>query len=100
MQHIEAMESRKSRTTDVHDQAASAFDRARKVCDVLRNSDLVRNYTLQQWQQLGRRSLFDLMSAEGDHYSLRVSYVNAISDGQLATALLHSLGQGVSGSLQ
>lgn len=100
MQYIEAMESRKSRTTDVHDQAISAFDRARKVCDVLRNSELVRNYTLQQWQQLGRRSLFDLMSAEGDHYSLRVSYVNAISDGQLATALLYSLGQGVSGSLQ
>lgn len=100
MQYIEALESRKSRTADVHDQAASAFDRARKVCDVLRNSELVRNYTLQQWQQLGRRSLFDLMSAEGDHYSLRVSYVNAISDGQLATALLYSLGLGVSGSLQ
>jgi hypothetical protein len=29
-----------------------------------------------------------------------VSYVNAISDGQLATALLHSLGTGVAGSLQ
>ena len=100
MQYIEALESRKSRTADVHDQAASAFERARKVCDVLRNSELVRNYTLQQWQQLGRRSLFDLMSAEGDHYSLRVSYVNSISDGQLATALLYSLGQGVSGSLQ
>jgi outer membrane protein, adhesin transport system len=100
LQYAEALESRKSRTADVHDQAASAFDRARKVCDVLRNSELVRNYTLQQWQQLGRRSLFDLMSAEGDHYSLRVSYVNSISDGQLATALLYSLGQGVSGSLQ
>jgi adhesin transport system outer membrane protein len=100
LQHAEAMESRRSRTADVHDQALSSFDRARKVCDVLRNSELVRNYTLQQWQQLGRRTLFDVMSAEGDHYSLRVSYVNAISDGQLATALLHSLGTGVAGSLQ
>jgi adhesin transport system outer membrane protein len=100
LQHAEALESRRTRTADVHDQAVSSFDRARKVCDVLRNSELVRNYTLQQWQQLGRRSLFDLMSAEGDHYSLRVSYVNAISDGQLATALLHSLGTGVANTLE
>jgi adhesin transport system outer membrane protein len=100
LQLADALEARRSRTADVHDQAQSAFDRARKVSDVLRHSELVRNYTLQQWQQLGRRTLFDVMSAEGDHYALRVSYVNAISDGQLATALLHSLGTGVAGSLQ
>jgi outer membrane protein TolC len=100
LQHADALEARKSRTADVHDQALSSFERARKTCDVLRNSELVRNYTLQQWQQLGRRSLFDLMSAEGDHYSLRVSYVNAITDGQLANALLQSLAAGVTNALE
>jgi len=79
----------------VHEQAVSSFDRARRVVDVLRDSDRVRNFTLQQWQQLGRRSLFDVMASEGDHYGLRVSYVNALYDGQQSTALLWSLGQGV-----
>lgn len=99
LQYLDALDARRSRVSDLHDQALSAFDRARKTCDVLRNSELVRNYTLQQWQQLGRRSLFDLMSAEGDHYGLRISYVNAISDGQMANALLLSLGPGVTGSI-
>jgi outer membrane protein, adhesin transport system len=55
----------------------------------------VRNFTLQQWQQLGRRSLFDVMGAEGDHYNLRISYVNALIDGQQLNANLLSLGRGV-----
>jgi len=73
----------------------SSFDRARRTVDILRDSDRVRNFTLQQWQQLGRRSLFDVMAAEGDHYGLRVAYVNALYDGQQSTALLWSLGLGV-----
>jgi outer membrane protein TolC len=60
----------------------------------------VREYTLQQWQQLGKRSLFDVMAAEDDHYSLRVSYVNALFDAQEANALLQSLGGGLYGWLQ
>jgi outer membrane protein TolC len=67
---------------------------------VLRDSDRVRNFTLQQWQQLGRRSLFDVMAAEGDHYGLRVAYVNALYDGEQANALLRSLGLGIGAWLQ
>jgi adhesin transport system outer membrane protein len=95
LQKADALEARKFRMTEVHEQALSSFDRARRVVDVLRDSDRVRNFTLQQWQQLGRRSLFDVMASEGDHYGLRVSYVNALYDGQQSTALLWSLGQGV-----
>lgn len=95
LQRADALEGRRSRMTEVHDQALSSFDRARQVVEVLRDSDRVRNFTLQQWQQLGRRSLFDVMGAEGDHYNLRVAYVNALYDAQQSNALLWSLGQGV-----
>jgi hypothetical protein len=40
------------------------------------------------------------MSAEGDHYNLRISYVNALYDGQQANALLWSLGGGITTWLQ
>lgn len=96
LQRADALEGRKFRMAEVHEQGVSAFDRARRVVEVLRDSDRVRNFTLQQWQQLGRRSLFDVMASESDHYSLRVSYVNALYDGQQANALLRSLGAGVS----
>ena len=72
-----------------------AIDRARRVGAVLRDSEQVRNFTLQQWQQLGRRSLFDVMGAESDHFNLRISYVNALHDGQQLNANLLSLGRGV-----
>jgi outer membrane protein TolC len=97
---IDVLESRRSRVADVHEQATSAFDRARRVAEVVRDSDRVRNFTLQQWQQLGRRSLFDVMAAEGDHYNMRVTYVNALIDGQQANALLWSLGGGLAVWLQ
>jgi outer membrane protein, adhesin transport system len=95
LQYEEALEARQYRIAEVHEQAGSSFDRARRVVEVVRNSDRVRRSTIQQWQQLGRRSLFDVMSAEGDHYSLRISYVNALYDGQQAVALLRSLGLGI-----
>ncbi len=100
LQRAEALDARKSRVMDVYDQAASAFDRARRVVDVLRDSERVRGFTLQQWQQLGKRSLFDVMAAEGDHYNLRIAYVNALYDGQQANALLWSLGGGIYNWLQ
>lgn len=95
MQREDAIESRRYRMAEVHEQTVSAFDRAQRIGATLRDSDLVRNYTLQQWQQLGRRSLFDVMSAEADHYGLRVAYVNALHDGQELNAVLLSLGRGI-----
>ena len=76
------------------------MDRARSLIDILHNSELVRNFTLQQWQQLGRRSLFDVMAAEGDHYNTRVQYVDALYDTEQANALLRPLGLGLAGHLE
>jgi len=84
-----------SRTAEMYDVATSAFDRAKRYVDVLRDSERVRNFTFQQWSQLGRRSLFDVMSAESDHFNLRIAYVNALHDGYLASAQLRSLGAGL-----
>jgi outer membrane protein, adhesin transport system len=96
LQRDEALEARRYRVREVHEQTLSAFDRATRVANVLRDSEQVRNFTLQQWQQLGRRSLFDVMSAEADHYNLRVAWINALHDGQQMNANLLSLGRGVS----
>ncbi len=100
LQREDAIESRLYRAADMYESANSAFDRARRVVEILRNSDRVRASTLQQWQQLGRRSLFDVMGSEAEYYSLRVAHVNAIYDGQQAVALLWSLGRGVMAPLR
>jgi len=100
LQRADALEARKFRMAEIYEQANSAFDRAHRVTDIVRDSDRLRNFTLQQWQQLGRRSLFDVMGSESEHYNLRVAYVNALYDGQQATALLWSLGLGILPRLQ
>jgi len=91
----ELLEQRLSRLSDLHEQARAAMDRARRVHAVLDDSNRVRDFTLQQWQQLGRRSLFDVMAAEAEHYNLRIAEVNARHDGQQMNALLLSLGRGL-----
>jgi outer membrane protein, adhesin transport system len=100
LQRAEALEGRRQRIVEAHEQAAAAFDRVRRVGLVLRESERLRNFTLQQWQQLGRRSLFDVMAAESDHYNLRVQYINSLHDGQQTNAMLTSLGQGLWNWLQ
>jgi len=100
LQRAEALEVRRQRIVEVHEQAGAAFDRLKRVGLVLRDSDRLRNYTLQQWQQLGRRSLFDVIAAESDHYNLRVQYANALIDGQQMNATLTSLGTGLTQWLQ
>ena len=99
LQRAEALESRRFRVAEVHEQATAAVERARRLAEVLKNSEQVRNFTLQQWQQLGRRSLFDVMAAEADHYNMRVAYVNALHDVQQLNANLLTLGRGVIGWL-
>jgi adhesin transport system outer membrane protein len=100
LQRDEALQARRARIAEVHEQTTSSFDRAQRVDAVLRDSERLRDATLQQWQQLGRRSLFDVMAAEGDHYGLRISLVNALIDGQQSNAVLLSLGRGVTEFLQ
>ena len=84
-----------ARTSEVYDVATSAFERAKRYVDVLRDSERVRNFTFQQWSQIGKRSLFDVMSAESDHFNIRIAYVNALYDGYQASAQLRSMGSGL-----
>ncbi len=100
LQRADTLEAKRFRMTEVHEQATASFTRARQYAEVARDSDRLRGFTLQQWQQLGRRSLFDVMSTESEHYSLRVAYLNSLHDGQQANALLRSLGLGLNAWLQ
>ena len=95
LQREDGIEARRYRVADIHESAVSSFDRARRIVDILRNSDRLRASTLQQWQQLGRRSLFDVMGSEADYFSLRVAHVNALFDGQQAVAMMWAMGRGV-----
>jgi adhesin transport system outer membrane protein len=86
---------RQTKASLTHEAALSAMERARRYVDILRDSEKVRSATFQQWSQLGRRSLFDVMSAEGDHFAQRVGYVNALMDSAQSNASLRSLGIGL-----
>lgn len=98
-QYDEYLNTRVARVAEVHDSAISSFDRAKRYVEVLKDSDRVRSYTFQQWSQLGRRSLFDVMSAESEHFNLRIAYVNSLHDGYQANAQLRSMGTGLTGWL-
>lgn len=100
MQRDDAIEAKRYRLLEMNEVGASTLDRARRIVEILRNSDRVRASTLQQWQQLGRRSLFDVMAAEGDYYSMRVAHVNAMFDAQQVVALIWSMGRGVAAPLR
>lgn len=95
LQRAEVLDQRRFRVAEVHEQTTASFERLRRLSAVLRDSEQLRNFTQQQWQQLGRRSLFDVIGAEAEHYNLRISYVNALTDGQQLNASLLSLGRGV-----
>jgi len=92
----ELLATKFARTAEVYDIATTSLERAKRYVDVLRDSEKVRNFTFQQWSQLGKRSLFDVMSSEADHFSLRIAYVNALHDGFAASAQMRSLGAGLS----
>lgn len=90
-----ATTERVKQASTFHDAARSAYLRARHYAGVLQDSDTLRNATFEQWSKLGRRSLFDLISAEGEHYQLRIAYVNALHDGFSASAQLRNAGHGL-----
>lgn len=99
-QRDEALSQRLQRVAETHEQARAAFERAQSSAAVLQGSQQLREATLQQWQQLGRRSLFDVISTESEYHNLQVTRVNALLDAQQAVALLWSLGAGIGAALQ
>jgi adhesin transport system outer membrane protein len=91
----QAVADRNQKAGVLHDTALSAYRRASQYSDLLRDSDSLRRATYVQWSSLGRRSLFDLMSAENAHNSLHLDYVNAMFEGFSATAQLRHVGGGL-----
>ncbi len=94
-QHEAAVEERIRQAAQWHDAATSAQTRAARVAELLRDSDQLREATYEQWARMGRRSLFDLISAETDYYQLRLAQVNAQHDAYAAVVQLRGLGAGV-----
>ena len=91
----QAVVDRNKQAGVLHDSALSAYRRAVQYGELLRDSDSLRRATYLQWASLGRRSLFDLMSAENGHNSLQLDYVNAMFEGFAATAQLRHVGGGL-----
>lgn len=100
LQRDDALASRLQRVAETHEQARAAFERAQASAEVLQGSQRLREATLLQWQQLGRRSLFDVISTESEYHNLMATRVNALLDAQQASALLWSLGLGVEAALR
>lgn len=95
LQRDETLDAKHWRLAELHDLASNSLERVRRVTELLRASQQLRSATLQQWQQLGRRSLFDVMGSEADYYGLRVQQINSLYDAQQAVALMGSMGRGV-----
>ncbi|MEZ5653314.1 MAG: TolC family protein [Burkholderiaceae bacterium] len=91
----DAVAERLSDLAQTRERARASFARMDDVDAILENSDLLRRFTLEQWRTMGRRSLFDVISAEQDHYGLRISQVDALHDAQEAVARLWALGPGL-----
>jgi adhesin transport system outer membrane protein len=64
--------------------------RAEEHLQLLSVSDRIRKDFYEQWAQLGRRSLFELLSAEGDHHSTHLAWINSIYDSAIAQIRLRT----------
>lgn len=95
LQLQDAMTVRNFQLQELHLNAGAALERARRIVEILRASERLRSATMVQWQQMGRRSLFDVMGAESDYYSLRVAHISALSEVQQGVLNMWSLGPGV-----
>lgn len=100
LQLKETLEVRNYQLQELHLNANAALDRSRRIVDILRSSERLRSATMVQWQQMGRRSLFDVMGAESDYYSLRVAHISTLFEAQQAILNMWSLGPGVLAALR
>lgn len=100
LQVRDALTAKNYQMSDLYSSAEAALDRTRRIVDILRNSERLRAATLVQWQQMGRRSLFDVMGAESDYYSLRVAQLSTLFEAQQSLTMLWSMGPGVMAALR
>ena len=64
----------------LHQNTTSQLARADEYAQLMQISDRVRQDFYEQWSQLGRRSLFELLSAEIEHHSVRLAWINSVHD--------------------
>ena len=64
----------------LHQNTTSQLARANEYAQLMQISDRVRQDFYEQWSQLGRRSLFELLSAEIEHHSVRLAWINSVHD--------------------
>lgn len=88
-------DARIAQIDELYEQAIAYGEQRTEIDRILEDSEQLRRFTVTQWQTLGRRSLFDVMSAERDHYTLRIAWLDAFHDRQQTHALLWSLGEGI-----
>ena len=63
-----------------HQNMTSQLARADEYAHLLQISDRVRLDFYEQWIQLGRRSLFELLSAESEHHTHRLAWISSVHD--------------------
>jgi adhesin transport system outer membrane protein len=75
-----------------HQNTTSQLARADEYAQLLQISDRVRQDFYEQWSQVGRRSLFELLYAEGEHHSLRLAWINSVHDSLAAQMRMRAEG--------
>ena len=95
MQREARLEERSRQLPVLHDAAQAALLRQQQIGQLLEQSDLLRRATREQWARLGRRSLFDLISAENDHAQLQIARAQAEHEHLMALLQMQAAGAGL-----
>jgi adhesin transport system outer membrane protein len=69
-----------------YQEAAGALRRAGEYVKLLEINDQVRKDFFVQWYALGRRSLFELLAMELEHYNLQQGYFTSLFDGMIGVS--------------
>jgi len=71
---------------DRYELATAALRRTDEYINLLEINDRVRKDFFVQWYALGRRSLFELLAIEQEHYTLQQGYFTSLFDGMNGVA--------------
>ena len=93
-------DARQSRLEESLRQAQRAFDTARRLAELLRQSGRLRQPTLQEWQDSDLTLQREAVQALRAHYALRAAYLDALHAGQQSSALAKSLTRGLADASQ
>ncbi len=72
----------------LYEQAIDQKRIASEYTELIQVNELVRKNFFTQWMAVGHRSLFELLSVEAEHYSLRSAYINYLFDSMTGTAAI------------